>query len=93
MRKFTVPARSANINTEAGLYVDSPELAAQVLAYMDEGIMPENSYQVLLDEDGDLYWVTEEEGVEVRYDKEPETSFGQRFQSGFIEMLPVQSQL
>jgi hypothetical protein len=29
----------------------------------------------------------------VRYDKEPEASFGQRFQSGFIEMLPVQSQL
>ena len=66
---------------------------AQVLAYMDEGIKPENSYQVLLDEDGDLYWVTKNDGMEVRYDKEPETSFGQRFQSGFIEMLPVQSQL
>jgi putative cardiolipin synthase len=90
---FNLDPRSANINTEAGLYVDSPELAAQVLDYMDEGVKPENSYQVLLDEDGDLYWVTEDEGVEVRYDKEPETSFGQRLQSGFIEMLPVQSQL
>ncbi len=90
---FNLDPRSANINTEAGLYVDSPELAAQVLAYMDEGIKPENSYQVLLDEDGDLYWVTKNDGVEARYDKETETSFGQRFQSGFIEMLPVQSQL
>ena len=53
----------------------------------------ENSYQVLLDEDGDLYWLTEDEGMEVRYDKEPETSFGRRFQSRFIEMLPVESQL
>ena len=90
---FNLDPRSANINTEAGLYVTSPELAAKVLAYMDEGVRPENSYQVLLDEDGDLYWVTEDEGVEVRYDKEPETTFGQRFMSGFIEMLPVQSQL
>lgn len=90
---FNLDPRSAKINTEAGLYVKSPELAAKVLAYMDEGVRPENSYQVLLDEDGDLYWVTEDEGVEVRYDKEPETTFWQRFMSGFIEMLPVQSQL
>jgi cardiolipin synthase C len=60
---------------------------------MDEGVKPEHSYQVLLDEGGDLYWVTENDGVEVRYDKEPLSTFGQRFQSGFIEMLPVQSQL
>jgi putative cardiolipin synthase len=90
---FNLDPRSANINTEAGLYVQSTELAELVLAYMDEGVRPENSYQVLLDEDGDLYWVTEDEGVEVRHDKEPETTFGQRFTSGFIKMLPVQSQL
>ena len=90
---FNLDPRSANINTEAGLYVKSPELAAQVLAYMDEGVRPEHSYQVLLDEDGDLYWVTEDEGVEVRYYNEPKTTFGQRFMSGFIQMLPVQSQL
>ncbi len=38
---FNLDPRSADINTEAGLYVDSPELAAQVLAYKDEGIKPE----------------------------------------------------
>jgi len=90
---FNLDPRSANINTEAGLYVNSPELAAQVLAYMDEGVKPEHSYQVLLDKGGDLYWVTEDDGVEVRYDKEPKSTFGQRFLSWFIEILPVQSQL
>ena len=40
---YNLDPRSANINTEAGLYVESPELAAQLLAYMDEGVMPENS--------------------------------------------------
>lgn len=90
---FNLDPRSASINTEAGLYVESPELAEQVAAYMDEGVLPQNSYRVLLDEDGELAWVTEIDGQEVRYDNEPETSFGQRFMSGFIMMLPVEDQL
>lgn len=90
---FNLDPRSASINTEAGLYVESPELAAQVLDYMDEGVRPENSYQVLLDDDGDLVWVTEIDGEEVRYDDEPETTFGQRFMSDFISILPVDKHL
>ncbi len=90
---FNLDPRSANINTEAGLYVESPELAEQVIAYMNEGVRPENSYRVLLDENGDLIWVTEVDGIEVRYDKDPESTFGQRFMSGFIMILPVEGQL
>jgi putative cardiolipin synthase len=60
---------------------------------MDDGVKPENSYQVLLDDDGDLYWITQKDGVEIRYDSEPETTLGQRLMSKIIEMLPVQSQL
>jgi putative cardiolipin synthase len=90
---FNLDPRSADINTEAGLYVESPELAAQVAAFMDEGVRPENSYRVLIDEDGDLYWITEDNGVEVRYESDPETTFGQRFMSGFIRLLPVEQQL
>jgi len=90
---FNLDPRSANLNTEAGLYVESPELAAQVLEYMNQGVRPENSYQVLLDESGDLYWVTEVDGAAARYDEEPEATFGQRFMSGFIMMLPVDHQL
>lgn len=90
---FNLDPRSASINTEAGLYVESPELAEQVAAYMDEGVQPQNSYRVLLDEDGNLVWVTEIDGREVRYHDEPESSFGQRFMSGFIMLLPVEHQL
>ena len=90
---FNLDARSAKINTEASIYVESPELADQVLEYMDDGVKPENSYQVLLDDDGDLYWITQKDGVEIRYDNEPETTLGQRLMSKIIEMLPVQSQL
>ncbi|MCD6269314.1 MAG: phospholipase D family protein [Deltaproteobacteria bacterium] len=90
---FNLDPRSANINTEAGLYVESLELAAQVLAYMDEGVLPENSYRLMLDENDNLVWITEDDGVEVRYDKDPLSTFGQRFLSGFIGILPIESQL
>jgi len=90
---YNLDPRAAEINTEMGLYVESPELARQVIAYMDEGVLPQNSYRVELDEDGDLVWITEKEGEEVRYIWEPESTFWQRFMSGFIKMLPIEDQL
>ncbi len=85
--------RSSDINTEAGLYVESPELAAQVIAWMDEGVLPENSYRVLLDEDGTLSWVTKDDGKELVYRHDPESTAWQRFTSGFIGLLPIEGQL
>ena len=90
---YNLDPRSAAINTEAGLYVKSPELARQVIEYMDEGVRPENAYRVLLDERGELYWVAKVDGNEVYYTQEPETTFGQRFMSGFIMLLPIEHQL
>jgi len=55
--------RSGNINTEAGAFVDSPELAADVASLMERDMQPENSWQVLLDESGDPYWVNSDETV------------------------------
>jgi putative cardiolipin synthase len=85
--------RSTDLNTEAGLYVESPELAQQLADWMEEAELPENSYRVLLDGDGDLVWVTEEDGTEVRYDKDPQSTFWQRFMVGFIGLFPVEDQL
>jgi putative cardiolipin synthase len=90
---FNLDPRSADINTEAGLYVESPELARQVIAWMDEGVLPENSYRVLVDEDGDLQWVTEVDGKDVRLDADPKSTAWQRFKAGFIGILPVENQL
>jgi len=90
---FNLDPRSAFINTEGGLYVESPELAKQLIAYMDEGALPENSYRVLLDDDGDLVWVTEIDGEEVRYDEEPGATFTKTLMANLIMILPVQGQL
>ena len=85
--------RSGDINTEAGLYIESPELAAQVIAYMDEGVLPQDAYRVLLDPDGDLYWVTETDGKTERYDHDPNSTAWQRAKVRFIRMLPIMNQL
>jgi len=90
---FNLDPRSADINTEAGLYVESPELAAQVVAWMDEGVQPENSYRVLLDDDGKLSWVTRDDGKQVIYHEDPESTAWQRFMAGLIGILPVEGQL
>jgi len=90
---FNLDPRSAKINTEAGLYVESPALAKQLTAFMDEGVKPQNSYRVVLDEEGDLEWITEIDGREVRYHKEPESTILQRLTSYLIQMLPIEHQL
>ena len=48
VRSFNLDSRSAVINTEAGLYIESPELAKQLPVYMATGVVPANSYRVLL---------------------------------------------
>jgi putative cardiolipin synthase len=90
---FNLDPRSADINTEAGLYIESPKLAAQVIAWMDEGVRHENSYRVFLEKDGKLTWVTQDDGKEVVYHHDPESSAWQRFEAGFIGLLPVENQL
>src|SRR4029077_3647343 len=72
---FNLDPRSALINTEAGLYIESPELAKKLTDYMATGVMPTNSYRVQLDPDGGMVWETVRDGKSVRYQNEPETGF------------------
>jgi len=90
---FNLDPRSAAINTEGGLYVESPELAREVMSYMKEGVKPKNSYRVVLDTRGELAWITIIDGQRVIYYSEPETKFWDRFKSGFIQILPIELQL
>ena len=90
---FNLDARSSAINTEAGLYVESPALAAQVVEYMNEGADPDVSFRVRLDQDGKLSWIADDEGTPLRYDTDPMTTRWQRFLAGLIRVLPIASQL
>lgn len=96
---FNFDPRSNNINTEIGLYVNSPELAVQVAEYMDEGVNLQNCYRLMVEkseeEDFDrLVWVTlDAAGNEVRYYSEPGASWWKRFISGMVSLLPIEGQL
>jgi putative cardiolipin synthase len=90
---FNLDPRSADLNTEVGLLIESPELAAETAAYFDEAVAPESSFHVQLDGDGDLVWISEVDGVETRWGHEPDTSGWQRFVADVIKLLPIQSQL
>ena len=90
---FNLDPRSAAINTEAGLYIESPELAERLTAYMATGVVPANSYRVLLDPDGRIIWETVRDGQTVRYRDEPGTGFRRRFVADLLKLLPIDSQL
>jgi len=90
---FNLDPRSAAINTEGGLYVESVELAEEVIKYMKDGVKPRNSYRVELDNEGELSWITIIDGKKVIYDIDPEVGAWKKFQSDFIGILPVELQL
>ncbi|WP_296712817.1 phospholipase D family protein [Rhodoblastus sp.] len=90
---FNLDPRSAVINTEAGLYIESRELAERLTAYMSTGVEPANSYRVLLDTNGEIVWETMRDGQIVRYRDEPETGFRRRFVAKLWKLLPIDSQL
>ncbi len=90
---FNLDPRSAVINTEAGLYIESPELAEKLTTYMATGVVPANSYHVLLEPNGDIVWETMRDGKRVRYRDEPETGFRRRLVADLLKLLPINSQL
>jgi putative cardiolipin synthase len=76
--------RSFNINTEAGAFVRSPDLAAELAGVMERDMQPENAWQVLLDEDGDPYWVNSDETVH----KQPARDGTQRIMDKIFKVIP-----
>ncbi|TCK02691.1 phospholipase D family protein [Marinobacterium mangrovicola] len=90
---FNLDPRSALINTELGLYIESEEVNRQLKEFMGLGLSPGSSYLLALDDDDDLIWLTYEDGEPHSFDTDPNTSFWERFLSGFIGLFPVESQL
>ena len=90
---FNLDPRSSRINTEGGLYVQSPELAKKVIAYMNEGIKPENSYHLKLDKNGHITWATVEKGKEIVYTSEPKVNAWDKLKVNLLQVLPLENQL
>ncbi len=76
--------RSFNINTEAGALVHSPGLAEDLARLMERDMLPENAWQVHLDDKGKPYWVNSDETVY----KQPARSGSQRVMDKIFKVIP-----
>ena len=89
---FNFDPRSININTEMGVIIHDPKLA-ELFALRIEAALPNETYEVFLNEDQEVRWRSYRTGEEVVFEKEPETSWGDRFKVGFVRILPIRGQL
>jgi putative cardiolipin synthase len=87
---FNLDPRSARLNTEMGLVIDSPTLANQLSTAFDTTI-PREAYEVRLAADGGgLEWIDREGEQETRYKIEPETRQMRRIWIDFLSILPFE---
>ena len=92
MGSFNWDPRSAFLNTELGVIIDSKEIAAPLAESLVSNA-PTSSYEVFLNQNGKLRWRTMESGEELILEKEPDTGFWTRFFGGLSRLLPIESQL
>jgi len=85
---MNIDPRSANLNTEMGVLVESPELAAQLRDQFDHIIGPEMSYRVVLEEGEGLVWYDRVQGKDRRLEREPDASAGRRLTVTLLRLVP-----
>lgn len=76
--------RSAQINTEMGVFINSPSLAEALAKQIERDIKPANSWQVSLDAEGELRWVHDQEVV----NRQPARSWWQRVEDVIFMAFP-----
>jgi putative cardiolipin synthase len=90
---FNVNLRSAFVNTETAIVIDSPQLAQRITANMDTAVAAENSWRVRIDDEGRLQWTSRENGVERVEYSEPDANAWIQLQAGFISLFPLEKYL
>jgi putative cardiolipin synthase len=86
---FNFDPRSQHLNTELGFVIDSPAMAQAISGRVAQRL-PEASYQVLLSEQGGLYWLERRDGREIRHEVEPGTSIWLRSGVWLMSLLPIE---
>ncbi|MCL1051063.1 phospholipase D family protein [Shewanella abyssi] len=96
-RKFTfigsmnLDPRSRNENTEIGVIAESAKLAVFIVEDFDS-IVKDGAFKLSLKE-GDIIWTQKNGDKITTYDNDPYSSCWDRFKNGFLQLLPVESQL
>nr|WP_283104159.1 phospholipase D family protein [Shewanella gelidimarina] len=83
--------RSRNENTEIGVIAESEKLGAFIVKDFDS-IVKDGAFKLSLKE-GDIIWTQKNGDKRITYDNDPYSSWWDRFKNGFLQLLPVESQL
>jgi len=87
---FNLDPRSARLNTEVGVVLDSPTLASQLSGAFDRSI-PLRAYEVRLTADGKgVEWVEQTAAGEVRHSSTPGASASRMFFVNLLRILPIE---
>jgi putative cardiolipin synthase len=88
---FNFDPRSAQLNTEMGVVIESPGFAGRLASTFDT-VVPRRAYEVRLAADGSaLVWIERtSSGEERRYDHDPGTSAFRRGLVKFLSILPIE---
>ena len=81
--------RSLQINTEMGLLIESPALNAELRRVLEPDFSPRNAWQLQLDEDGRMTWVSDDEVLQ----HQPTHSYMRRIEDWFFSLLPIEDEM
>jgi putative cardiolipin synthase len=97
---FNLDPRSAELNTEIGIVVDSPVVSRQVADFIREGMSPDLSWHVQLGRPGHVHtgdrrmcWCSGDPAMPHIVSHEPDTDFLTRILLHIVSRLPIQKQL
>ncbi len=82
-------ARSVKLNTEAGVYIEQPEIAQEMVDLFARWTSEDFAYHLTLNDDDDLEWRAEGK----TWTTEPAASRFRRFMSWTLGWLPLEGQL
>ena len=89
---FNFDPRSANINTEMGVFIDSPEMAGAFTEGCHKHV-PLHSWEMMLSARGKLRWRGVRDNEEVLLNKEPLAGFWLRAAGRAAQYLPIRGQV
>ena len=86
---YNFDPRSAKLNTEMGIVIESPALAGSIEAYLSSRI-PSTAYEVRLTDAEQLQWIERGESGLVLHDVEPGSTAWQRARVWLLSLLPIE---
>ncbi|WII95144.1 phospholipase D family protein [Moraxella haemolytica] len=86
---FNMDPRSANLNTEMGLIIESPVLAERLVKDLSTNI-PTHTYALSLNDEGKKVWTTTENGQLLERTTEPDSPLHRRIQVWIASHLPIE---